>query len=232
MPYVVGHRGAAGLLPENTLVGFRQAIQLGCDYVECDVHLSRDKHLVVIHDHTVDRTTNGKGAVAKLSLAELRRLDAGDGQQIPLLAEVLEVIRGHVTLLCELKGPFTPEATARAVVDAGLAEQVIFTSFDFGRLARIKQLDPSLRTGATFGQPPPDALEQALALGAISVGLHFETMTVEFVEQARCYGLNLRAWNPDSEADIQRMIDLDPPGISSNRPDRVLKLLGRLSEQG
>ncbi len=227
MPYVVGHRGAAALLPENTIAGFQHAIQLGCDYVECDVHLSRDNHLVVIHDETVDRTTNGSGRVADLTLAELRQLDAGQGHQIPIFQEVLDTVRDQVILLCELKGPFTPEATVRAVLNNGMQDQVIFTSFQFGRLAGVKQLDPSLQTGAIFGEPAADALEQAIALGALSVGINYRFMSAAFVEGARRLGLNLRAWNPDLEEDIQRMIDLDPVGISSNRPDLVLRLLGR-----
>lgn len=227
MPYVVGHRGAAALLAENTIASFQYAIHLGCEYVECDVQLSHDGHLVVIHDDTVDRTTNGSGRVADLTLAELRRLDAGQSQQIPIFQEVLDVVRDKVTLLCELKGPFTPEATARTVLNNRLQEQVILTSFHFGRLARIKQIDSRLQTGAIFGEPPPDALEQAMALGAVSVGINYRFMTAAFVEQARRLGLNLRAWNPDLEEDIQRMIDLDPTGISSNRPDLVLRLLGR-----
>lgn len=227
MPYVVGHRGAAALLPENTIAGFQHAIQLGCDYVECDVHLSRDNHLVVIHDETVDRTTNGSGRVADLTLAELRQLDAGQGHQIPIFQEVLDTVRDQVILLCELKGPFTPEATVRAVLNNGMQDQVIFTSFQFGRLAGVKQLDPSLQTGAIFGEPAADALEQAIALGALSVGINYRFMTAAFVEGARRLGLNLRAWNPDLEEDIQRMIDLDPVGISSNRPDLVLRMLGR-----
>lgn len=227
MPYVVGHRGAAALQPENTIAGFEYAIDLGCDYLETDVQLSLDGHLVIIHDDTVDRTTNGTGRVGEMTLAQLRDLDAGQGRQIPTLQEVLDVVRGKVTLLCELKGPHTADPVARLVMANGMAEQVIFTSFHLGRLARIKQIHPSLLTGATFGDPPPDALEQALALGAISVGIHYAKMTEAFVVGARRLGLNLRAWNPDEEADIQRMIDLDPVGISSNRPDRVLKLLGR-----
>jgi len=175
MPYVVGHRGAAGVQPENTIGGFEYAIQLGCEYVETDVHLSADGHLVIIHDDTVDRTTNGSGRVGEMTLAQLRALDAGQGRQIPLLQEVLDVVRGRAILLCELKGPFTPDPVARAVMANRMQEQVIFTSIHFGRLARI----------------------------------------------------NLRAWNPDEEADIQRMIDLGPTGISSNRPDRVMRLLGR-----
>ena len=227
MPYVVGHRGAAALQPENTVEGFEYAISLGCEYIEFDVHLSADRHLVVIHDDTVDRTTNGSGQVAQMTLTQLQQLDAGDGRRIPALHEVLEAIRGSTILLCELKGPFTPRPTAQAVKDFHRQDQVIFTSFHFGRLAAIKQIDPRLQTGATFGEPPADALEQALALGAISVGINHRSMNVDFVENARRLGLNLRAWNPDNEADIQRMIDLDPAGISSNRPDLVLKCLGR-----
>ena len=172
----------------------------------------------------MDRTTDGQGRVGDLTLAELRQLDAGAGYQIPILSEVLELICDKVILLCELKGPFTPEATAQAVIDHQLQDQVIFTSFHFGRLVRIKQIDPALKTGATFSQPPPDALEQAVALGACCVGIHHQSMTAYFVEQARRYGLNLRAWNPDSEEHIQQMIDLDPAGISSNRPDRGIIL--------
>lgn len=227
MPYVVGHRGAAGLQPENTVEGFEFAIRLGCEYVETDVHLSRDGHLVIIHDDTVNRTTNGSGRVAEMTLAQLRALDAGEGRSIPTLQEVLDVVRGRATLLCELKGPHTADPVARRVMANGMADQVIFTSFHFGRLARIKQINAVLMTGATFGDPPPDALEQAMALGAVSVGIHFARMNETFVVGARRLGLNLRAWNPDEEADIRRMIDLDPVGISSNRPDRVLKLLGR-----
>ena len=223
--YVVGHRSAAAIQPENTLAGFEYAIELGCDYVETDVHLSQDGHLVIIHDDTVDRTTNGSGQVGEMTLAELRALDAGDGRQIPRLQEVLDVVRGRATLLCELKGPYTSDPVVRKVLANGMAEQVIFTSFHFGRLARVKQIDANLQIGATFGDPPADALEQAVALGAETVGIHHEKMTAAFVIRARQLGLNLRAWNPDSAEDIQRMIDLAPTGISSNRPDRVLQLL-------
>ena len=226
--YVVGHRGAAGVQPENTLAGFQYALNLGCEYVETDVHLSKDGHLVIIHDDTVERTTNGSGRVAEMTLAELRALDAGHGRQIPLLQEVLDVVRGKAILLCELKGPWTPDPVVRMVLANRMSEQVIFTSFHFGRLARVKQIDARLRIGATFGDPPQDALEEAMALGADTVGIQHIKMTEQFVVAARKLGLNLRAWNPDSEEDIQRIIDLEPTGISSNRPDRVMKLLKRV----
>lgn len=225
--YVVGHRGAAAVQPENTIGGFEYALSIGCEYVETDVHLSKDGYLVIIHDDTVDRTTNGSGRVAEMTLAELRQLDAGQGRRIPLLQEVLDTVRGKAILLCELKGPWTPDPVVRAVMANGMSDQVIFTSFHFGRLARVKQIDSRLRIGATFGDPPPDALEEAIALGADTVGIQHSKMTETFVVRARKLGLNLRAWNPDSEEDIQRMIDLEPTGISSNRPDRVIEMLTR-----
>lgn len=225
--YVVGHRGAAAVQPENTIAGFEYAIDLGCEYVETDVHLCKDGHLVIIHDETVDRTTNGSGRVADMTLAELRALDAGEGRQIPLLQEVLDVVRNRATLLCELKGPYTPDPVVRMVLENGMADQIIFTSFHFGRLARVKQIDARLKIGATFGDPPPDAIEQSLALGAETVGIHHQKMTEHFVIRARQLGVNLRAWNPDSVEDIQPMINLQPTGISSNRPDRVIEMLNR-----
>lgn len=226
--YVIGHRGAAGVQPENTLGGFEYALSLGCEYVETDVHLSKDGHLVLIHDDTVNRTTNGQGRVADLTLAELRALDAGQGRQIPLFQEVLDVVRGKAILLCELKGPWTTDPVVRAVLNNKMSDKVVFTSFHFGRLARVKQIDARLRIGAIFGDPPLDALEEAIALGAERVDIQHTKMTEEFVVRARKLGLNLCAWNPDNEEEIQRMIDLSPTSISSNRPDRVLRLLKRL----
>ena len=120
MTEVVGHRGAKGLVPENTLPSFEAAIAFGCDATECDVHLSADGHLVVCHDHTVDRTTNGTGAIAAMTLTELRVLDAGNGAQIPLFEEVLALVKGRITLLCELKGDGTADAAVAAVRTAGM----------------------------------------------------------------------------------------------------------------
>ena len=122
MVYTVGHRGAAGVLPENTLRGFRYAILLGVDYVECDVHLTRDGHLVVMHDSAVDRTTDGHGAIRDLTLARVRSLDAGDGEQVPLFDEVLDLVKGEAQLLCEVKGLGTEHAAVEAVRAHGMTD--------------------------------------------------------------------------------------------------------------
>jgi glycerophosphoryl diester phosphodiesterase len=224
---VVGHRGCALLEPENTLRGFRHALELGCDYVETDVRLTRDGHLVLMHDETVDRTTNGSGSVAELTFGEIRALDAGQGEQVPTLAELLPLLRGRAHLLCELKGENTAAEAVRIVREAGMEREVVFTCFDLARIRQVKAIDPSLRTGAIFGSPPPDFAQQARAAGAEGVGVNYRHQSAAVIAAAHAAGLLIRAWNPDTEADIQAMIDLRPDGISSNRPDLVLRLLGR-----
>lgn len=228
---VVGHRGCAALEPENTLRGFRRALALGCDYVETDVRLTRDGQLVLMHDETVDRTTDGRGRVAELALAEIRALDAGGEERVPILAELLELLRseggGRVQLLCELKGEETAAAAVGIVREAGMERSVVFTCFDLDRLRAVKAIDPTLRTGAIFGQPPADFTRQAQSAGAEGVGVNHRWMTASVVAAARAAGLVIRAWNPDSESEIRAMLALEPDGISSNRPDRVLQLLGR-----
>jgi len=227
---VVGHRGCALLEPENTLRGFRRTLALGCDYVETDVRLTRDGELILMHDETVDRTTDGSGRVADLTFAEIRRLDAGQGETVPTLAELLALLAGRVTLLCELKGEGTADAAVAVVKAAGMERHVIFTCFDLARIRRVKEIDASLRTGAIFSNPPPDFAQQARDAGAESCGIHFRHLTPEHLAAARAAGLTVRAWNPDTEEDIRRTLALGPDGIGSNRPDLVLRLLGRLRE--
>jgi len=225
MLMIVGHRGAAGLEPENTLRSFRRAIDLGVDGVECDVHLTRDGRLAVIHDPTLDRTTNGHGPVSAFTLAELKELDAGLGERIPALEEVLETIRGRVRLLLEMKGEGTAEAAVRAVTAAGLEDSVTFTCFVLDRLREVRQLNPHLSTGAIFGQPPADAVAQAVDAGASGLGVHYPHLTRALVEEAHAAGLVIRAWNPDTVEEMRAMMALGVDGISSNRPDLLLGLV-------
>jgi glycerophosphoryl diester phosphodiesterase len=225
MLIVVGHRGAAGLEPENTLRGFRRAIELGVDCVECDVHLTRDDRLAVIHDTTVDRTTNGHGPVSSFTLAKLKDLDAGQGERIPALEEVLETIRGRVRLLLEMKGEGTAEPAVQAVLQAGLEESVTFTCFVLDRLREVRQLNPNLSTGAIFAPPPADVIAQAVDAGASSLGVHYPHVTRPLVEEAHAAGLFIRAWNPDTVEEMRAMMALGVDGISTNRPDLLLGLV-------
>jgi len=225
MTAISGHRGAAGILPENTLKGFRHAVSLGLEFTECDVQLSRDGHLVVMHDDTVDRTTNGSGRVADMALDDIRRLDAGDGEQVPTLAEVLEVVHGDTQLLCEMKGPGVEDAAMDAVAAAGMENRVVFTSFHLERIEAVKQRNDRLRTRATFTTLTEDKIARAVDLGACGVDVNYRNVCLRDVEQVLETGMDLVAWNPDDPAGYRAMLALGVPIISTNRPDLLLDYL-------
>lgn len=219
---LTGHRGAAKLEPENTLLSIQTAIDLGVDQVEIDVHLTSDQHLVVIHDTTVDRTTNGQGAIADFTLAKVRRLDAGKGERIPTLQEVMDLVRGKVILQIELKGPDTAESVIQTVDQNGMGNEVLLTSFVHERLREARQLNPNLRLGALWADPPSDACEQAVNMGAEAIHIQHLNIDPQLVGEAHAHGLKIRAWNPDTVEEIQRAIDLGVDAIGSNRPDLLI----------
>jgi glycerophosphoryl diester phosphodiesterase len=225
MIQVISHRGAAGLVPENTLPGFEKAIELGADWSELDVQLTRDRRLVVMHDDKVDRTTNGTGAVAEMTFDEIRALDAGDGERVPTLFEVLDVCRVRMPLHIELKGPGTEEPSFEAVRAAGMAGEVVFTSFELDRIARIKAMDSALPTCALFYEPKVDACRRALDAGAAGIGVYWEHITPQMVAEAHESGLEIGAWNPDCEADWRTTIALGVDIIGSNHPEGLIRLL-------
>lgn len=165
---IIGHRGAPRYAPENTLPSFENAIALGADRLECDVHLTYDGEPVVIHDETLERTTNGAGRVGDFTLAELRKLNAGAGAVIPTLGDYIAIGQQHnVGLLIELKSPHLyPGVEERVLADleaANYLHRTILQSFDFDSLRRLRQLRPTAKLGALYGLsldttwPPADA---------------------------------------------------------------------------
>ena len=226
---VMGHRGAAGIEPENTMRSFQKAVDLGVDWLEMDVHLTRDGHLVVLHDDRVDRTTNGRGLVREMTLAEIKQLDAGKGERIPVLEEVLAAFRSaKPRMQVELKAEGTPGPIVRLLEKMGLAEQVRLTCGNLGRIREAKRLNPKVETGAIFGKPTPDCCEQTKAAGAVALGIEYHSMNAGWVAKAHALGLQVTPWNPDSPEDLKAMIALNPDRICTNRPDILLRLLGRL----
>ena len=159
---VIGHRGALASAPENTLPSYEEALAQGADVIELDIHMSRDRELVVIHDFTVDRTTDGKGYVKDLPLAELKRLDAASrfspalkNARIPLLREVLEWAKGQVWLAVEIKSDWiTYDGIEAILVDQlcryEMVDQVMVVSFDHCCLRRVKDHEPNVTTGAIY----------------------------------------------------------------------------------
>lgn len=219
---ITAHRGAGYLEPENTLRAIQRAIDLGVDQIEVDARLTRDGHLVLMHDPRVDRTTNGTGSVADLTLAEIRHLDAGLGERVPTLEEALEITRGKVTLQVELKGQRTAPAVVQAVAVAGREADVILTSFIHRRLAEVLSLNSRISTGALWGHPPADAVQRAQQLGVCALHIWYEHIDQKLITEAHAHGLQVRAWNPNREEEMRTLIELGVDAIGSDRPDVLL----------
>lgn len=220
-PLRIGHRGAAGHAPENTLKSIRTAIGFGVDQVEVDLRASRDGHLVVIHDETVDRTTSGKGKVADLPLAELTTLDAGCGQRIPTLDEVLELAQGRVGLMLELKVSGMAVQTVEMVRQRRFTGAVIYASFLLHELILVRQTDADAKTLALFDEIPQDAVAQALTVHASHVGLNYKTATAQAMMAFHRAGLQIFVYTVNEPQDVLAMRPLGVDGIISDFPDRV-----------
>jgi glycerophosphoryl diester phosphodiesterase len=243
---VIAHRGASAYAPENTLAAFKKAIALHADILELDVHQTKDLRLVVIHDATVDRTTNGKGRVKDLTLKELHQLDAGSwfspaftGEHIPLLDEVLDLASDSVSLLIELKEgsdeyPNIEERIIQLVREKGVAQRVIFKSFLDETLDRLRQIAPDIpRLKIVFLQIPflKVSIGRGLDFGSIlddSVQYlqhHWFGLTESFITEAHSKGYRVFAWDVN---DMDRMKDLilrGIDGIETDYPDILSKLV-------
>ncbi len=226
---VIGHRGAGGLEPENTLRSFRRALELGVDCIETDVHRTRDDYLVLIHDDTVERTTNGTGRVNDLTLAQVRALDAGQGERVPTLEQALELVGGRVPLHVELKDPSAVERTLDVLAAWQLEDAVYATSFDTAVLERVRALRPGLRLEHIFGDPPPDAVARAVGVGAQRASCHFTRLTQRFVADCHAAGIQVIAWPPNTREEQLAALAYDVDLICSDRPD---VLIATLAEQG
>ncbi len=223
----VGHRGSAGHFPENTLASFAGALEQGVDMVELDVHLCSDGQVVVIHDDSVDRTTDSEGKVGEMTLRALQKLDAGGGEKIPTLAEVLLLIGSRCSVNVELKGPGTAAPVAdilrRFVIGKGIPwDNFMVSSFDHEQLAELKNIEPRVRRAPLFGKElPEDYLETAHTLGAWSLNLNAETVTAELVSRCHREGLLVQVYTVNEPDEIARMKELGVDGIISDYPDKL-----------
>ena len=234
-PAVVGHRGAAGLAPENTMAAFAVGAQVGADWIECDVHRLADGPLVVLHDETVDRTTNGRGEIARMTVADIRRLDAGRGQSPPLLDDLLTWLESVPTdLVIEIKnGPnFYPgiaPQVAEAIVRHGVQSRVMVISFDHLAVRDFKHLCPDVPAGVLYHAHLVDPVAVARSAGADALWPSVAMVTPELVAMAHSAGLAVFAWTASTPDDIRRMIAIGIDGFGSDFPDLALELLGRRS---
>lgn len=220
----IGHRGAAGHAPENTLAAIRTGLALGVDFVEVDLQRTRDGRLVVMHDATVDRTTNGSGLVSDMTWEGLQLLDAGDGERVPCLEEVLAETHGRAGVMLEVKAQGIGPEVQRAVRAAKFEGPVLYASFLHAELPAIRALDPQARTMALIVSVPAGGAAFARDAGATMVGLAYHFATAECVAAMHDAGLEVFIYTVNEPAQIRRAIDLGVDGVISDYPERVPKI--------
>jgi glycerophosphoryl diester phosphodiesterase len=231
---VIAHRGASSYAPENTFAAFDLAIQMGVSHIELDVHLTRDHDVVVIHDDTVDRTTNGTGPVADHTLEALRALDAGSwfagkfaGERIPTLSEVLQRYKGRAHIHTEIKGQSAhlSQRTADLVRAHEMAEQVTITSFQKTRLEETRAYAPELPTGWLVAEVSDTVIAQARAMGLRQICPRANVVTPELVHRLHAEGFVVRAWGVATEDLMRRVVKAGADGMTVNFPDKLIAYL-------
>ncbi|MGA5440155.1 glycerophosphodiester phosphodiesterase [Streptomyces griseoincarnatus] len=221
----IGHRGVMGVEPENTLRSFVAAQEAGLDVIELDLHLSKDGALVVMHDARVDRTTDGTGAIAEKTFDELRALDAGRGERIPLFTEVLDTVR--TPLQAEIKDVRAARALAEVMNDRGLADRVEVASFHDEAIAEIRRLVPGVRTALVAGRYGTDVVDRAVAAGASRLCLNIRRITLEVVEHARKADLSVFGWVVNTQDHLRLVRALELDGATTDYPE--IKRTGRFT---
>jgi glycerophosphoryl diester phosphodiesterase len=228
-----GHRGNADEFPENTLASFRSAIDLGVDVIECDVHLTGDGQLAVIHDHLLDRTTNGHGLVRDLRMAEIKQLDAGSwkasqfaGERVPTLAEVLDLARGRVGVAIEIKNlPLLYQGIERTVLDAveaaGMLADVVVIAFDHRCLRRIRDLSPAILTGVLEASRPVDILGLLADAGAEVFCPHWAAIEPETARELHDAGKLIGVWTVDDPIALAWTQALPANAVYTNKPRTI-----------
>jgi glycerophosphoryl diester phosphodiesterase len=223
MMIIFGHRGAAGHEPENTVLSVQRGIELGSDWIEVDVY-SVEHELVVFHDKTLGRMTNGRGFLMRKSLAYLRSLDAGKGQKIPFLREIVEAMKGRAGLNIELKGPGTAGPVARFLKGRSSLPGVLVSSFDHAQLRLFRSLENRIPAGYLFSKARARDVETARKAGAFSIHCAMKGLKESIVREAHACGMKVFVFTVNDPADLRRMSDMGVDGVFTDYPDRAVRL--------
>ena len=240
----VAHRGASGkgLAPENTLPAFDKALKLGVDAIEMDVRLTRDGCVVVMHDDTLDRTTDQTGPVAELSLKQLKAADAGcrfdpkfARTRVPTLKEALNLLRGKAIAVVEIKAEGIAEAVVEVIKQADASHYVIPHSFSADTVRSVAQIAPGLPTGLIVGanaEAAPDSwgiqlCHQLSEIGANMLSLNFGAASPLLLNQLRVRGFSVWVWTPNKVQELRQMAAMPVDGIVTDYPNRLNAVLGQ-----
>ena len=225
-PLVIGHRGAMGHETENTLPSIQKAMDLGVDMIEIDVFKIKSGEIVVFHDNTVDRLTNGPGSIEGYNIIELRKLIVDGGHQIPMLQDVLRLIDNKVALNIELKGAGTADKV-NYIMNYYInkknwsPENFIISSFNWDELKEMRRLNPDVAIAVLTEENPIDAIPTAKELKAVAINPYFKKLDLEVADQIHDAGFKIYTWTVNELEDIDAMKKIAVDGIITNFPERI-----------
>jgi glycerophosphoryl diester phosphodiesterase len=234
---VTAHRGASGLAPENTIAAFQKAMEYKADFSELDVTMTKDGELILLHDDTLQQTTNDSGNVWDFTLSELKKLDAGSwfgadfvGEHLPTLAEVIDLVNGKMKLNIEIKisgrEPGIADKVVETVRHKNFSNQCIITSFDSSAITRVMKIAPEIPAGLIFSNDPAESIFE----GKWSIlSAKHKIVDADFMNKARAAGKEVHVWTVNKEDDMKRFIDLGVDGIITNFPNRLVEVLEMLN---
>ena len=218
-PLKIGHKGASLIAPENTLLAFKKAIELDADYVEFDIHLTKDNEIVISHDGDTLRTTGVNKIIKDSTLDELKKLDAGEGEEIPSLNELVKLANGKLKLQPEIKAQGIAEPLIDILRENKLIDTTIISSFDITELIRVKEIEPNVRIGYLI---PSEItrfnllkryLKKALKNEFFALHPHFNSITPDFVEFVHENAIEINVWTVDDKTIMRELINLGVDGI-------------------
>lgn len=235
---VSGHRGMLARYPENTMLSFRKAIEAGVDQLEIDINMTRDCELVIIHDCTVDRTTEKSGRVRSFTLDEIKRMDAGShkddafrGERIPTLKELLDVVAPiDISLNVEIKDTTfeTVDKTVKMLLDYGMEDRFVIACFDANIVQYAHQKYGVMTQGFPVQEPYQINLSNETPDHTYAVGIYYGSLTRQLCEEYAAQGIQPWTWCPDTEEQVRHAIDCGARLLTCNDPIPALKLLGKL----
>ncbi|MEE4270619.1 MAG: glycerophosphodiester phosphodiesterase family protein [Thermoanaerobaculales bacterium] len=236
---VIAHRGFSGAAPENTLVAIQKAIEVGADMVEVDVTVTADGHVILLHDETLDRTTNGKGKPYRKPLAEIRRLDAGSwfapefaGERIPTLAESLETVKDRVLINIEIKSEAVERGVvpkvAALIVEHEMLDSVVVSSFSPEALRRMKTTEPAVVTASLHNKKihtGRDPLEIVQEVGSRGFNISGQRLTPAMVDRCHRHGIPVAVYTVNDPAAMHRLMEMGVDAVFTDHPDRMIGIV-------
>jgi len=229
---IVAHRGISSLYPENTLIAFRKAMELGADFIELDIQASRDGELVVIHDSMLDRTTEGKGNVCQYSLKEIKKYSAGkwfspsfEKEKVPTLQEVFELTKKQIKLRIEIKQPGIEKKLLDLIQRYEMTDQVVCGSFFFESITQIRRLNPFIPVTFIASFLEREYIKELLAKNINMIDMIFCNLTPDLLKDCHSYGFAIDVWTVNEEKELQKALNMGIAAITTNYPQRLKKLL-------